>query len=79
MSTNLGINEQVVRSLVGIGIPTAVLSLSQIPAWIALFTMYPFFTAILRWDPFYALYLAAMRHKGHTGMTRPHTPSGIPV
>jgi hypothetical protein len=79
MAANLGINELVIRSLVGIGIAASVISLSQIPAWIALFTPYPFFTAILRWDPFYALYLTAIRRKDIAGMERqhPHTSSGI--
>ena len=67
MNSNLGIIESITRHAVGFGLIIAVLTLPQIPAWLALLAIYPVFTAILKWDPFYEVYLAT-RQKSAKGV-----------
>jgi len=65
MNTNVKTSEQVIRPIVSIIIATAVLLMPQLPPWLALVAIYPFFTALIGWDPFYAAF-NALRHKpGH--------------
>ena len=58
MNSNLGNIERITRHVVGFGLIIAVLTLPQVPTWLALLAIYPVFTAILKWDPFYGVYLA---------------------
>ena len=67
MNSNLGNIEWFTRHIVGFGLIIAVLTLPQAPAWLALLAIYPVFTAILKWDPFYEVYLAT-RQKSAKGV-----------
>ena len=58
MSTNVKTSEQVIRPIFSILIAVAVLLLPQLPPWLALVAIYPFFTALIGWDPFYAVFNA---------------------
>jgi hypothetical protein len=59
MTFNLSTFDQIARFTSGMAIIIAVLALEQAPVWLALIATYPVFTAILKWDPIYAAYLAA--------------------
>ena len=56
MNTNIKTSEQVIRPIFSLMIATAVLLLPQLPPWLALVAIYPFFTALIGWDPFYAVF-----------------------
>ena len=56
MNTNVKTSEQVIRPIFSLIITTAVLLLPQLPPWLALVATYPFFTALIGWDPFYAIF-----------------------
>ncbi|MBI5450125.1 MAG: DUF2892 domain-containing protein [Gammaproteobacteria bacterium] len=55
MTNNLSAFDQTVRLISGAVIIGAVLAQPQLPAWLALLATYPVFTALINWDPFYAL------------------------
>lgn len=69
MNTNVKTPEQIIRPIFSIVIAVAVLLLPQLPPWLALVAIYPFFTALIGWDPFYAAF-SAMRNR--------QQPGGIP-
>ncbi|MEJ2567135.1 MAG: DUF2892 domain-containing protein [Gammaproteobacteria bacterium] len=73
MNTNVKTHEQVIRSIFSLLIAVAVLSLPQLPPWLALVAIYPFFTALIGWDPFYAAF-NALRRKPQTSVL-PHRVS----
>ena len=73
MNTNVGTYEGVSRLILAIVIDSAVLSLAQMPPWIAMAAIYFFFTALIQWDPFYALF-NALRPQ-HDGDVMPHGTS----
>jgi hypothetical protein len=56
MNTNITTSEQVIRPIFSLMIATAVLLMPQLPPWVALVAIYPFFTAMIGWDPFYAVF-----------------------
>jgi len=56
MTNNLSIFNRTIRLITGFSIIGAVLSLEQMPTWLILLSIYPIFTAIINWDPFYAIY-----------------------
>ena len=56
MNTNIKTSEQVIRPIFSLMIAAAVLLLPQLPPWLALVAIYPFFTALIGWDPFYAVF-----------------------
>ena len=63
MNSNVGTYEAVSRLILAIVIDAAVLLLAAMPPWIAITAIYFFFTALIQWDPFYALFDALrMRH-----------------
>jgi hypothetical protein len=68
MNSNVKTSEQVIRPIVSIIIATAVLLMPQLPPWLALVAFYPFFTALIGWDPFYAVF-NALRHKLSPGIS----------
>jgi len=72
MNTNVNISEQLIRPALSIMIAVAVLLMPQLPPWLALVAIYPFFTALIGWDPFYAIF-NALRHKA--GHHMPHQVS----
>ncbi len=55
LAQNLGRTETSLRWILGGGLIMAVLSSAYTPAWLALLAAYPVFTAILAWDPLYAM------------------------
>lgn len=55
MNANVNTSEKVIRPIFSIVIAVAVLWLPQLPPWLALVAIYPFFTALIGWDPFYAV------------------------
>jgi hypothetical protein len=66
MNPNIKTPEQVIRPFVSIMIAVAVLLLPQLPPWLALAAIYPFFTALIGWDPFYAVFnVLRYRHGSH--------------
>jgi len=68
MITNVKTTEQVIRPIFSIIIATAVLLLPELPPWLALVALYPFFTALIGWDPFYAAF-NALRHRPSHGIS----------
>ena len=58
MHSNVNTPEQIIRPIFALLIAVAVLLLPQLPPWLALAAIYPFFTALIGWDPFYALFNA---------------------
>lgn len=76
MNTNIGSFERVIRPIVAIGIITMVMVLAQIPPWLALLATYPFFTALLSWDPIYALINTVLR-KQQRQVLHHNTPQGV--
>ena len=72
MNTNVKTPEQVIRPIFSIVIAVAVLLLPQLPPWLALVAIYPFFTALIGWDPFYAVF-NTLRQKQQDGI--PHRMS----
>ena len=76
MNTNVKTHEQVIRPIFSLLIAVAVLSLPQLPPWLALVAIYPFFTALIGWDPFYAAF-DALRHKQQASTLSPHVSHGV--
>lgn len=78
MNTNVKTHEQIIRPIFSLLIAVAVLSLPQLPPWLALVAIYPFFTALIGWDPFYAAFNALSRKSPTSGLTQPvsHGVSG---
>ena len=71
MNTNVKTSEQVIRPIVSLMIAVAVLLLPQLPPWLALVAIYPFFTALIGWDPFYAAFnILRDRKQSHGISTR---------
>lgn len=68
MNVNVGNIERIIRTVVSIGIITAI-SLTQVSPWLALVATYPFFTALFQWDPFYAL-IQAISYRQDTSRLR---------
>lgn len=65
MLGKISFNEQVIRYAVGtLLIVLSVLTL-QIPIWFAFVANYPIFTAMVQWDPLYALFDVARRRFAH--------------
>lgn len=61
LKDNLELSERVLRTLIGIAFIGAGAGLTDAAHWIVLFAVYPIFTAIVSWDPLYALYRAATK------------------
>jgi len=53
--TNLDMKDRGVRFATGAVLIGAVMSMPSLPAWLALVAPYPVVTAIMGWDPVYAL------------------------
>jgi Inner membrane protein YgaP-like, transmembrane domain len=70
MNTNVNTPEQVIRPIFSLMIAAAVLLLPQLPPWLALVAIYPFFTALIGWDPFYAVFNALRRRQQTHGISR---------
>ena len=68
MTNNLSILNRTLRLVTGFSIIVAVLSLGQMPTWLLLLSTYPIFTAIINWDPFYAIYKMLNAHSNNTPM-----------
>ena len=68
MNANINTSEQVIRPIVSIIIAVAVLLMPQLPPWLALVALYPFFTALIGWDPFYAVFNALRNRQPSRGI-----------
>lgn len=55
MNVNIGNIEAAIRTIVALGVIAMVQLFAQMPPWLALAATYPFFTALFKWDPAYAL------------------------
>lgn len=58
---NLAASERILRAIIGIALIAAGAGYSDAEHWVALFAVYPVVTAIIGWDPAYAVYLAARK------------------
>ena len=76
MYSNVNTHEQIIRPIISILIAVAVLRLPQIPPWVALLALYPFFTALIGWDPLYAVF-NALRSKQDTHVVTHHVSQGV--
>jgi Inner membrane protein YgaP-like, transmembrane domain len=76
MYSNVNIHERIIRPIFSILIAVAVLLLPQIPPWVALLSIYPFFTALIGWDPFYAAFYV-LRSKQDTHVLAQHVSHGV--
>lgn len=76
MYSNVNTHEQIIRPIISILIAVAVLRLPQIPPWVALLSVYPFFTALIGWDPFYAVF-NALRAKQDTHVVAQRLSHGV--
>ena len=56
MDFNVGTKDKVNRLIVGFGLIIFAMTMSGTPPWIALAALYPILTAIVAWDPVYAVY-----------------------
>ena len=56
MQGNIGFNERLIRYVVGALLIVLSVLMMQIPLWFACVANYPIFTAMVQWDPFYALF-----------------------
>ena len=61
MYTNVTAYEGTSRLTFAILINVAVLLVPHMPPWVALLSIYPFFSALIGWDPFYAAFNALWR------------------
>ena len=59
MNFNLSFYDRINRAIIGSIMLIATMATSSIPPWVALLTLYPILTAIIVWDPFYAIFSAA--------------------
>jgi hypothetical protein len=55
LSSNITLYERVGRILVGIALLSGVMMNTAIPVWFALLAVYPVISAIMAWDPIYAI------------------------
>jgi hypothetical protein len=55
LNSNITLNERVGRVLVGMALISAVMLNTAIPVWFALLAVYPVISAIMAWDPIYAV------------------------
>ena len=75
MNTNISAYEGASRLLSAIIIDAAVMLLAQLPPWFALASIYLFFTALIQWDPFYALFNILQNGRGRNMMLRGPQPN----
>lgn len=77
MFGNISLYDQIVRY--GLGAVLTVLSVItlQIPMWFAFVATYPIFTALVQWDPVYALFAVIQRQivKAATPVTQAYASS----
>lgn len=66
---NMSTSDRVIRFLVGCILILCVLFLYTKPV-LALIAIYPVNTAIIKWDPFYALYYAVREYLQHLNFRR---------
>ena len=59
MNFNLRFYDRINRAIIGSMMLLATMATSGIPPWVALLALYPILTAIIAWDPLYALFGAA--------------------
>lgn len=55
LNSNITLYERVGRVLVGIALLSGAMLNPAIPVWFALLAVYPVISAIMAWDPFYAV------------------------
>jgi len=72
LNSNVNIYEVVGRILAGIVLLASVIFNTVVPVWFALLAIYPVMTAIIAWDPIYAVVLKVIsffesHHFGHKG------------
>ncbi len=76
MNTNINTSEQIIRPIISLMIATAVLLMPQLPPWVTLVAIYPFFTALIGWDPFYAAF-DFFRNRQQTHGLSTHVSHGV--
>lgn len=59
MNSNLYPMERILRSVFAATLLAGIIQFSFMPPWLALIAAYMVLTAIIAWEPFYALYLRA--------------------
>jgi len=72
LNSNVNFFEVVGRILVGIALLASVIFNAGVPVWFALLAIYPVMTAIIAWDPIYAVASKVIaffesHHFGHKG------------
>jgi hypothetical protein len=60
MSFNLSVYDRINRAIIGSIMLIATMATTSIPPWVALLTLYPILTAIIVWDPLYAIFGATV-------------------
>ena len=66
-NSKIGKFEQITRFILGAVLIGIVMQIPNAPVWLALVATYPIFTAIIAWDPFYAVF-EALRQKPTNGV-----------
>jgi uncharacterized protein (DUF983 family) len=55
MNLNMGFYDRINRIVIGSMILIAIMATNSLPPWVTLLTLYPILTAIIAWDPIYAM------------------------
>ena len=69
MNFNMGFYDRINRIVIGSMMLIAIMATNSLPPWATLLTLYPILTAIIAWDPFYAMLGASLgkMHRNSTG------------
>jgi len=72
MSENISLYECILRYVLGAVLTVLSVITLQIPVWVAIIATYPIFTALVQWDPLYALFEVIRNRvaKGATPVTQ---------
>jgi hypothetical protein len=75
LKENLDVWEMGARLLLGVLVLSVIMFSSIVPVWVSLIAVYPVITAIMAWDPVYALIHASRR----TPSINHHKPGALAV
>ena len=75
MNFNMSFYDRINRIVIGSMMLVATMATNSIPPWVALLTLYPILTAIVAWDPLYAI-IGAIFSKSQRTADKPRLKGG---
>jgi len=76
MNFNMSLYDRINRIVIGSVMLIATMATNSIPPWVALLTLYPMLTAIIAWDPLYAIFEAVFGKLLKSSVDKPRIKGG---